>query len=476
MNLGRFIGDQIRRVKSVINGFDQESNVVEKTFIDYNKIEKAKAAAVGTLSKKTGLVKQADGTWKKQSVPKTPKKDNTTELRTKYKNGSISPDELIKLKSIDNKAGITSAMLLDDIYMTPEQLDTKKKMYATGFNNFDYAELKGQLDNLFGGKGDMNIAMQPNNEVKMVYEYKGNMLERYFSLEEDPFNGKQSVKVNHYKFELDKKLQAKGYGKEVMRLLYDQYKKSNITFIDTLANMNVGGYAWAKYGFSMQDKMAVNMFLNSQVDELSQDVKKWEKHIDELRGIVDRFYEKNPPFKPFPMRMIANYTDKSGNEVGKDLLMGTEWDAQLNLGNPTERMIFERYLDNNKVKTIDAIDSVKKFPKEIKTDAVFKNEYNDADSTYPNFIKTLMDKGVNNEDEFFRNKDTEDVPTFNIHPTKPNLSKERILNLLGNEWEKESYPLAIKDGDDYYIVRGHNRVATDILLNKDKIKMKIYEL
>lgn len=470
MNLGNFIGDFKTRVKSIFSNFKESE---QEVFIDVQEIEKAKAATVGTLSQKTGLTKQSDGTWKNVSNKSIKTFD---ELYTKYYDGSITSEELRKLKQIDNKAGITSAKLLDDLYLTKEQKESKKAIYDAGFSKFDYFALKQNMDELFGKKGKIQIQMTMQNTVEMIYENKGVYIERLFEADH-----KGNLSVDHFKFELDKNLQNKGYAKTVLKSYYEQYKKSGIDDIKTLANMNVGGYAWAKYGFEMMDQSSVLDFIENNLNAAENSSnpgtleRAWEKYGDDVNELVEKYYNKHKDFEPFPMRLIANLHNQYGNNIGKDLLLGTQWDAELNLKDNTSRMIFERYLDDNKVHTDDALEKIKKLPESIDSDVVFKNEYDKADSTYANFIKKLMDKGITNEEEFFRGKDVEDVSVFNIHPTQQELEKDKIIDLMENQWDGK-YPLAIKSDGKYFIVKGHNKVATDILLAKPKVKMKVYEI
>lgn len=472
--LGNVVQMKVKMKDLLSDDSDFDVNDFETSEFIYSKIEKAKVAAIGTLSQKTGLTKQFDGSWKKESTKKIQTFDD---LQEKYLKGNITSDELRKLKQRDNKAGITSAMLLDDLYLNSAQKEAKKNIYDAGFSNFDYFGLKGEMDELFGKKGKMQIQMTMQNEIQLIYENKGVYIERNFQNNYD-----KELSVDHFKFELDKNLQNKGYGKAVLKSFYNQYKKSKITDIKTFANMNVGGYAWAKYGFQMMDQSAVMDFIeNNLVESENSEYKNprqkaWEMYGENISELVEKFYTKHKDFEPFPMRLIANYHNDFGRNIGKDLLIGTQWDAELNLKDSTSRMIFERYLDDNKVNTDEALNTLKKLPESIDSDAIFKNDYDKADSTYANFIKKLMDRGITNEEEFFKGKEVEDVSVFNIHPTKDSIDRDSVLELLKNDWEDGKYPLAIKSDGKYFIVKGHSKIATDIFLAKNKIKMKVYEI
>jgi hypothetical protein len=116
-------------------------------------------------------------------------------------------------------------------------------------------------------------------------------------------------------------------------------------------------------------------------------------------------------------------------------------------------------------------------PETISSSSIFKHDYDaDKDVIYANFIKTIMDKGIVDEQDFFRGKSVREVSTFQLFPTREDLKKERIQELLNSDWSKEKEVLALKDGDKYYVVSGHNRAATEILLSKSTIKVKVHEI
>lgn len=118
-----------------------------------------------------------------------------------------------------------------------------------------------RFDSFMENVGDENkifwkskrITIFPNGNANLTYdgEYidsKGNKqnpyLSRMFRMEDD------KKVVYHDVFNLPSELQGKGLSKSVFRELFKSYESMGIDRVEVLANMDVGGYCWGRYGFS----------------------------------------------------------------------------------------------------------------------------------------------------------------------------------------------------------------------------------
>lgn len=118
-----------------------------------------------------------------------------------------------------------------------------------------------RFDSFMENVGDENkifwkskrITIFPNGNANLTYdgEYidsKGNKqnpyLSRMFRMEDD------KKIVYHDVFNLPSELQGKGLSKSVFRELFKSYESMGIDRVEVLANMDVGGYCWGRYGFS----------------------------------------------------------------------------------------------------------------------------------------------------------------------------------------------------------------------------------
>lgn len=144
--------------------------------------------------------------------------------------------------------------------------------------------------------------------------------------------------VTHDYLAIPRHLQGSGISKKIISAWYRQYKNANISKIKVYANKDVGGYAWAQYGFyttesSIFDVVKRNARIMAENGKISAAKR---KKINALcdRGI--KAIEVND--KPFPMKKISDLKE------GKDLLLNTFWDGELNLRNKALRRHFEDYI------------------------------------------------------------------------------------------------------------------------------------
>ena len=157
-------------------------------------------------------------------------------------------------------------------------------------------------------------------------------LDRKFTLESGEIR-----KVSHSLFALPEPIQGKGLSKEIMADCYKQYRNAGIEEINVHANINVGGYTWGRYGFSITDKAElmevfgtesfrrrvakINPAINNQIDE-----------------IINNFYLTRPNSTPFPMNLISDI------EGIKPAMLWSDWKGHLKLYNIASRKRFEDYL------------------------------------------------------------------------------------------------------------------------------------
>lgn len=172
------------------------------------------------------------------------------------------------------------------------------------------------------------LTLRSRNSLRITWDGgpSGITLMRTFSIDRDG-----ATKVHHDLFTLSKKYQGKGISKAVFRGLYEQYQAAGVKYMDVFANIDIGGYTWAKYGFCTTDKNEALSAIN--FNTLSK------KQKDEIIGIIDEHFAKSNA--PFPMSKIAMLS------FGKEALLGQYWDGVLDLTDPTQRKYFENYIGFN---------------------------------------------------------------------------------------------------------------------------------
>jgi ribosomal protein S18 acetylase RimI-like enzyme len=139
------------------------------------------------------------------------------------------------------------------------------------------------------------------------------------------------IEVHHDYFSLAKNYQGQGISKDVFRLLYEQYRRMGVRYISVDANIDVGGYTWARYGFMATRKSEVLSAI-----EDCQDAAIREKAED----FVNKYYKKHSldDSDPFPMRLLTE------QDWGKKVLLGSFWEGIIDLQDNKMRKVFENYL------------------------------------------------------------------------------------------------------------------------------------
>ena len=209
------------------------------------------------------------------------------------------------------------------------------------FNNgisskFDFIGVREKINSLCKDMG-----MELDNWV-VVVNGKDNFLitardsKNYsFSITRTFMGGGDSIEVHHDYFSIDKAFQSKGLSKDVFRVFYEQYKRIGVRYITVEANIDVGGYTWARYGFMAVDKNAA--------------LKAWEfsghyaHEVEKAKDFIEAYYKKNnlPSSSPFPMKL---FTEGEWKEKGKRILCGTDWNGKIDLSDTAQRKTFENYL------------------------------------------------------------------------------------------------------------------------------------
>lgn len=136
--------------------------------------------------------------------------------------------------------------------------------------------------------------------------------------------------VEHSLFEVDAQYQGKGLSKAVLRAFYEQYRAIGIDRMEVHANIDVGGYTWARYGFQANSRSDVQYAINwNQLNPTQQGY---------IRKMIEDWYSTRPDDSPFPIKKIADLT------YGRTALLGRDWFGTIDLRDASQREVFERYL------------------------------------------------------------------------------------------------------------------------------------
>lgn len=141
-----------------------------------------------------------------------------------------------------------------------------------------------------------------------------------------------------YAVEINAEEQASGLVKKYMRELYMLAGDMGMEKIDLLAGLDVGGYAWAKYGF----KPTAEGWASLKVDVLRRVTsKEWYGTMNaSVREVFDAVIASDDPSMIYALSDLGAVMP-SGLSLGKEALLGTLWAGSLHLAD-TEAI--ERFL------------------------------------------------------------------------------------------------------------------------------------
>lgn len=244
-------------------------------------------------------------------------------------NGNAVPEhDVSTVEDIENKEKKYFATIPNDI--------RKHGISGTVASQFNFRELYDDFEKAISKQGmkfelaECGIALKDiGTQFNMELRSNGVICERTFLNTKNGY-----LYVQHNVLDIDGKYQGKGLSKEIIKAFYKQYDKIGVRYISVEADMNVGGYTWARYGFCTQNKTAA---LGALSREAPAELK------ERAMKIIDDYYTKNKlnPNTPFPMNVLTEELDK---KEAQTLLLGTDWAGSIDLRDEKQRKVFENYM------------------------------------------------------------------------------------------------------------------------------------
>lgn len=149
----------------------------------------------------------------------------------------------------------------------------------------------------------------------------------YFEIDRAFVNRDNEKKAYHLHLIIPEDKQGNGSTKRFFQKMIKEYQNADIEFVELTANIEVGGYAWARYNFYAHKRSDI-IEIEDRARKLSYEHKKmfnaWIK-----QGVEQDYF---------------NMRDLSEMPFGKDLLMGSQWQGYLNLKDKEQMNEFIKYL------------------------------------------------------------------------------------------------------------------------------------
>lgn len=204
----------------------------------------------------------------------------------------------------------------------------------------DGAQVKQAVDGTYAGlRVDTSFADVTATRVDIageIYDAKGNQVgefSRYITRE----NGQ--LVAHHEVLTLRPNVQGSGFAQEFNENLYDWYRRSGVTEVRMLANIDVGGYSWARKGFDFADTAAASEFIDDAMEKIDRALGRIAQGgvaprgitAQQLRELRDYIAPMQSGTRAAHAPDIAEFGRQQGQAgkramwPGKWLMLGSEW-------------------------------------------------------------------------------------------------------------------------------------------------------
>ena len=138
---------------------------------------------------------------------------------------------------------------------------------------------------------------------------------------------KDGQTVYHSALVLDDGVQGQGFATRQMMHVVDAYRQAGVKTMSLDANHDVGGYAWARAGFSFdQGRGASTGHGRAEIaDRFRLRASQYPAHREQMRRVAD-----NPDSSPIDFAMVG-HTPGATTWPGKEIMLQSTWAGKLDL-------------------------------------------------------------------------------------------------------------------------------------------------
>jgi hypothetical protein len=152
---------------------------------------------------------------------------------------------------------------------------------------------------------------------------------------------------------------GEGIGKKVLRAQFDEYERMGVTKVKVHANIDVGGYAWARFGFvptqRSWDKLRESLKYWVNADEATSDAlgnSYPALHLPKAqrRALTEVLDNPDPKglWKIADARWKLPDSRQGTRNIGKEILMERDWEGEIRLDDPDAMARFNHYVGRTK--------------------------------------------------------------------------------------------------------------------------------
>lgn len=133
--------------------------------------------------------------------------------------------------------------------------------------------------------------------------------------------------VHHSEMVLEPGVQGQGFATRQMVHVVDAYRSAGVRKMTLTANADVGGYAWARAGFSFDDSQ---IFSSMYRESIVKKARNAARRADPATRLEIRRVTSDPRSSPIDFAMIG-HTPGATMWPGKKIMLGSTWNATMEL-------------------------------------------------------------------------------------------------------------------------------------------------
>jgi SPP1 gp7 family putative phage head morphogenesis protein len=153
------------------------------------------------------------------------------------------------------------------------------------------------------------------------------------------FTPREGLVANHSFFNINPDLQRRGIGKQFMKNSFGLYEDLGVQKVKMRAGMEVGGYAWARYGFTPTKSdwnNAVKPLVRARMESVAL--------TDGERKDLTKWLRSDDPHSIYKVADMGRETQVEGLTTGQRLLLGSEYNAEIDLSDRKAMRRFNQYV------------------------------------------------------------------------------------------------------------------------------------
>lgn len=236
------------------------------------------------------------------------------------------PEQAPEPVAAPNPAPQMSAMFESRYNVTPENLAVREAFRAN---------IVDRINDALEGTGLVFVETPRDDTRPGWFYFEGEMFDeagglvgdirRNFVLTESPDGGAPGYVVNNVLFKLAERAQGKGIATRIAAALEPLYAESGVEEIHVHANIDVGGYTWAKQGFGWDPEKTSYSGLIYRVQRVAETEGATPEQREQLNRLAISITD-DPATWPTPYDLaMFGYTEGADTWLGKRAMLTQDW-------------------------------------------------------------------------------------------------------------------------------------------------------